>query len=190
MNYKDFMKSFKKSETAKAERALKKKLASVEKLAKLADGWLTDKVKAIVILGETPLWNDGEDLVHSDNYAVFYSDGKLDDGYDFHERYSECFDWNDAPDLARPRTKEHEEGCLEFSKRYGKTICDLLSKCETKIHIEKWGSYNGTISPEKKDEISVANKLYNLAFGTNFIVILTRNEDGIQLEKLKYEPQY
>lgn len=190
MNYKDFMSSFKKSETAKAERVLKKKLVSVEKIADLADGWLTDDIKAIVILGETPLWNDGEDLHHSDSYAVFYTDGKLDDGYDLHERYSECFEKDDVPNLARPRTKEHEEGCLEFSERYGKTICDLLSKCETKIHTTDWGSYNSSISPKKKDKISVANKLYNLAFGTNFIVILTRDEDGIQIEKLKFKPTY
>lgn len=208
MNCEQFLEEYSARETEAFKKKLAERIGSAKSLVAQVDEWWGDSIKALVILGETPTWNDGEECIHADRYSVFYQDGSVSDRADILSYIDEnyyCF-------TEDGESKKAEQSLQRLKEFYGETVISLAFEVsytteeksyEKNVYGERvpgqWErpvigtetvTYKVNKFAEPEKELRFETSLAQKAFDTNYIVVFTRENNELRIEIKDIEPRW
>ena len=155
------------------ESLLDAKVNAIDMLISEAEDFFikNSSVKAVFIMGYTPVWNDGDVCRHRSFFTTFYEDGSVHDDNDFVEIELDSYHYYlDKGDISKA------ESFLDKSRnRCGERLIELA--LQSKLDLVPEGPMYETTYAEE-------------AYGTNYIILLTRSDHGIDIEARDYIPEW
>lgn len=182
-----FIQKFEKEERRKFESKLKKQIKDAKALFKQAEQSLRQnkEVKAIVTVGTTPEWNDGEECVHSEESFLLFHDGTYNHAHTIIDFAEQVLEEEVNPSTENPF--ENKSVIKRFEDKFGKLLASLLLDCEYKINKYKYNQDEYFSFKRHKKRCDIVLPSGEEAFGTNFLIVFLLKDDQLVIGKEDYE---